>query len=44
MKGGMRRPNPSLKSRKTGRRIAKIWPEEDPLDDRITNQVLNIKI
>ena len=40
MKGGKERPLPALKSQHTGRRLARLWPEEDPYDDRITNQVI----
>ncbi|KAJ8673912.1 hypothetical protein QAD02_005174 [Eretmocerus hayati] len=40
MKGGRRRPHPALKSRKTGRRLAKLWPDEDSVDDRVTNQLM----
>lgn len=43
MKGGTRRPVPAIKSRLSGRRKARLWPEEAPDDDRITNQVCNIR-
>lgn len=39
MNGGTRRPHPAVKSKRTGRRIARLWPDEDSHDDRITNQV-----
>lgn len=44
MKGGKRRPQPALKNRQTGRRLARLWPDEDAKDDRITNQVKIKKI
>ncbi|XP_043266211.1 glycoprotein 3-alpha-L-fucosyltransferase A [Colletes gigas] len=40
MKGGSRRPFPALKSNRTGRRLAHLWPEEDAYDDRVTNQLM----
>ncbi|KAL2728059.1 glycoprotein 3-alpha-L-fucosyltransferase A-like isoform X1 [Vespula maculifrons] len=40
MKGGTRRPYPATKSRRTGRRLARLWPEEDTYDDRVTNQLM----
>jgi hypothetical protein len=40
MSGGTRRPLPAVKSRKSGRRMALLWPEEDPGSDRITNQLM----
>ncbi|XP_031834464.1 glycoprotein 3-alpha-L-fucosyltransferase A isoform X1 [Nomia melanderi] len=40
MKGGIRRPYPALKSNRTGRRLARLWPEEDAYDDRVTNQLM----
>ncbi|XP_053979059.1 glycoprotein 3-alpha-L-fucosyltransferase A isoform X2 [Hylaeus volcanicus] len=40
MKGGSRRPFPALKSNRTGRRMAHLWPEEDVYDDRVTNQLM----
>lgn len=40
MKGGKRRPQPAMKNRQTGRRLARLWPDEDPKDDRITNQLM----
>ena len=40
MSGGTRWPLPAAKSRKSGRRIAVLWPHEDPGSDRITNQLM----
>lgn len=40
MKGGSRKPYPAIKTRKTGRRLAQLWPEENVYDDRVTNQVV----
>ena len=40
MSGGTRRPLPAVKSPKSGRRMALLWPEEDPGSDRITNQLM----
>lgn len=40
MKGGTRKPYPAAKSRRTGRRLAHLWPDEDPYDDRVTNQLV----
>ncbi|XP_078036874.1 glycoprotein 3-alpha-L-fucosyltransferase A [Augochlora pura] len=40
MKKGIRRPFPALKSNRTGRRLARLWPEEDAYDDRVTNQLM----
>ncbi|XP_066603353.1 glycoprotein 3-alpha-L-fucosyltransferase A isoform X2 [Prorops nasuta] len=40
LKGGTRRPFPATRSRRTGRRQARLWPEEDAYDDRITNQLM----
>ncbi|KAK0086738.1 hypothetical protein PV325_002654 [Microctonus aethiopoides] len=40
MNGGTRRPHPAVKSKRTGRRIARLWPDEDSHDDRITNQLM----
>jgi glycoprotein 3-alpha-L-fucosyltransferase len=40
MSGGTQRPLPAAKSSKSGRRMALIWPEEDPGSDRITNQLM----
>ncbi|XP_043474596.1 glycoprotein 3-alpha-L-fucosyltransferase A [Leptopilina heterotoma] len=40
MKGGKRRPQPALKNRQSGRRLARLWPDEDAKDDRITNQLM----
>jgi len=38
--GGTRWPLPAEKSSKSGRRMALLWPEEDPGSDRITNQLI----
>ncbi|KAJ4444225.1 hypothetical protein ANN_06016 [Periplaneta americana] len=40
--GGTRWPLSAARSRKTGRRIARLWPHEDPGSDRITNQLMFI--
>ena len=40
MSGGTRWPLPATKSPKSGRRMALLWPEEDPGSDRITNQLM----
>jgi hypothetical protein len=40
MTGGTRRPLPAAKSRKSGRRMALLWPEEDPGSDRIISQLM----
>jgi hypothetical protein len=40
MCGGTRRPLQAAKSPASGRRIALLWPEEDPGSDRITNQLM----
>jgi len=40
MSGGKRRPISAAKSPKSGRRMALLWPEEDPGSDRITNQLM----
>ena len=40
LSGGTRWPLPAAKSRKSGRRIAALWPHEDPGSDRITNQLM----
>lgn len=40
LKGGTRRPTPALVNKKTGRRIARIWPHEDSQNDRIVNQLM----
>ncbi|RLU22705.1 hypothetical protein DMN91_004983 [Ooceraea biroi] len=40
MKGGTRRPYPAMKARNTGRRLARLWPDEDVYDDRVTNQLM----
>ena len=42
LSGGTRRPLPAAKSPKSGRRMALLWPEEDPGSDRITNQLMFI--
>lgn len=34
MRGGARRPYPAVRSNRTGRRLAHLWPEEDAYDDR----------
>jgi len=38
--GGTQWPLPVTKSPKSGRRMALLWPEEDPGSDRITNQLM----
>ena len=38
--GGTRWPLPAAKSSKSGRRMALLWPEEDPGSDRIMNQLM----
>lgn len=38
--GGKRYPKTAKLSRKTKKRIAKLHPNEDPWDDRITNQLM----
>lgn len=40
MSGGTRWPLAAKRSRKTGRRIARLWPHESPDSDRITNQLM----
>jgi glycoprotein 3-alpha-L-fucosyltransferase len=40
MSGGTQWPLPAAMSSKSGRRMALIWPEEDPGSDRITNQLM----
>ena len=40
MPGGIQFPFPATKSPKSGRRMALLWPEEDPGSDRITNQLV----
>ncbi|XP_043581348.1 glycoprotein 3-alpha-L-fucosyltransferase A isoform X1 [Bombus pyrosoma] len=42
MKGGTRRPYPAIKSHRTGRRLARLWPDEDAYDDRVTNQLMYV--
>ncbi|XP_043519704.1 glycoprotein 3-alpha-L-fucosyltransferase A isoform X4 [Frieseomelitta varia] len=42
MKGGTRRPYPAVKSHRTGRRLARLWPDEDSYDDRVTNQLMYV--
>ncbi|XP_012148355.2 glycoprotein 3-alpha-L-fucosyltransferase A isoform X2 [Megachile rotundata] len=42
MKGGTRRPYPAIKSHRTGRRLARLWPDEDVYDDRVTNQLMYV--
>lgn len=39
-RGGERRPSQSRRSRKTGKRFARIFPSEDSYIDRITNQLM----
>lgn len=38
--GGKRQPRPARKSRKTRKRVAKLFPHEDVWSDRITNQLM----
>lgn len=38
--GGKRLPRPAKKSRKTRKRVAKLFPHEDVWSDRITNQLM----
>lgn len=38
--GGKRLPVEARRNRKTGRRLAKLMPEEDRWSDRITNQLM----
>ena len=40
MSVGTRWPLPATKSPKSGRRMALLWPEEDPGSDRIANQLM----
>lgn len=40
--GGKRLPKPAKLSQKTGKRMAKLMPSEDPWTDRITNQLMFI--
>jgi hypothetical protein len=40
MSVGTRRPLPAVRSPESGRRMALLWPEEDPGSDRITNQLM----
>ncbi|XP_017762673.1 PREDICTED: glycoprotein 3-alpha-L-fucosyltransferase A isoform X2 [Eufriesea mexicana] len=42
MKGGTRKPYPAIKSRRTGRRLARLWPDEDAYGDRVTNQLMYV--
>lgn len=42
MTNGERRPEPAKRAPNMGRRIAKIWPQEDPGSDRITNQLMYV--
>ena len=44
MSGGTQRPLPAAKSPKSGRRMALVWPEEDPGSDRITNQLMFVPL
>lgn len=38
--GGKRKPRPARKTRKTRKRVAKLFPHEDIWSDRITNQLM----
>jgi len=40
MSGGTQWPLSAAKSPQSGRRMALLWPEEDPGSDRITNQLM----
>jgi hypothetical protein len=40
MSGGTPWPLPAAKSRKSGRRMAVLWPDEGPGPDRVTNQLM----
>lgn len=40
MQGGERRPEPAPVNKKSGRRIARLWPGEDLESDRITDQLM----
>ena len=40
LSGGTRWPLPAVISPTSGRRMALLWPEEDPGSDRITNQLM----
>jgi hypothetical protein len=40
LSGGTQWPLPEAKSSESGRRMAVLWPEEDPGSDRITNQLM----
>ena len=40
LSGGTRWPLPAVISPTSGRRMALLWPEEDPSSDRITNQLM----
>jgi hypothetical protein len=42
MTGGSQRPLPAAMSRISGRRMAVLWPEENPDSERITNQLMFI--
>lgn len=38
--GGTRYPKPATINKKSKKRVAKLFPTEDPLNDRITNQLM----
>ncbi|KAL0275930.1 UNVERIFIED_CONTAM: hypothetical protein PYX00_003641 [Menopon gallinae] len=40
LKDGVRRPTPARINKKTGKRLARLWPHEDWHDDRIVNQLM----
>ncbi|XP_046614305.1 glycoprotein 3-alpha-L-fucosyltransferase A isoform X1 [Neodiprion virginianus] len=42
MKDGHRLPHPAPRIRRSGKRVARLWPEEDPMEDRITNQLMYV--
>jgi hypothetical protein len=42
MTGGKKRPVFATRSELTGRRIAQLWPEENPSSDRIVDQLMFI--
>jgi glycoprotein 3-alpha-L-fucosyltransferase len=44
MSGGTQWPLPAAKSPKIGRRMALLWPEEAPVSDRITNQLMFVPL
>lgn len=41
-KGGTRRPVPARINRKTGKKLAKLWPHDDWTDDRILSQLMYV--